>query len=88
MVLKNCGTDFEMEAISLSLYFLLGHADHYILKSYTNTLFVTKCFLVHRNSLTRRHMVLKTLTYTNLLDDGSKWEKFGEKNIFGYIFTR
>jgi hypothetical protein len=33
-------------------------------------------------------MVLKTLTHTNLLDDGSKWEKFGEKNIFGYIFPR
>lgn len=41
-----------------------------------------------RNILTRKHMVLKTLTHTNLLDDGSKWEKFGEKNIFGYIFPR
>ncbi|OQU88839.1 hypothetical protein SORBI_3002G104400 [Sorghum bicolor] len=41
-----------------------------------------------RNSLTRRPMVLKTLTYTNVLDDDSKWEKFGEKNIFGYIFAR
>lgn len=32
--------------------------------------------------------MLKTLTYTNVLDDDSKWEKFGEKNIFGYIFAR
>lgn len=32
--------------------------------------------------------MLKTLTYTNLLDDGSKWEKFVQKNIFGYIFAR
>jgi len=35
-----------------------------------------------RNSPTRRSMVLKTATYTDLQDDSWKWVKHGEKNIF------
>ncbi|KAJ1288857.1 hypothetical protein BS78_02G120100 [Paspalum vaginatum] len=41
-----------------------------------------------RNSPTRRSMVLKTLKDTHFQGDGWKWEKLGEKNIFGHRFPR
>ncbi|XP_025803328.1 putative disease resistance protein RGA3 isoform X2 [Panicum hallii] len=41
-----------------------------------------------RNSPTRRSMVLKTATYTDLQVDSWKWEKHGEKNIFASNLVR
>jgi len=41
-----------------------------------------------RNIPTRQSMVLKTATYTDLQVDSWKWEKHGEKNIFGSNLAR
>uniref|UniRef100_A0A0A9BT19 AP2/ERF domain-containing protein n=1 Tax=Arundo donax TaxID=35708 RepID=A0A0A9BT19_ARUDO len=41
-----------------------------------------------RSSLKRRSMVLKTMTYTPLLDGGWNWKIYGQKNIFSSKFLR
>jgi len=52
------------------------------------SLFSANCLLIYRNIPTRRSMVLKTATYTDLQVDCWKWEKHGEKNIFGCNLAR